>query len=161
LDGQMVSMSTRATSAEQESILTVDPQDLEIDTTERGHVLFASGLIQQIGSNRHLVGNPVTLSGQVGAIGFKLLNMRLNGQVFFDAVTGSDRIEGTASFGSASITFGDGDPLEQPGASTTFTAFRLTPEQVPANLPRVCGELCPVDITCEPPDGFPGFDVCD
>ena len=146
---------------------TANPDELNVQTDSGGYAVFAYGTIKYFEQpdktlGRFFESDPFEVNIKLGPIPFLvgLHEMRLSGDVEKDSETDKDRISGTLSYSSVTLTVGEND-TEYGAGNPTFVATYVPPEKVPQGAPDLCGDLCGVvPQQCEPPEGFPGEEFC-
>ena len=137
------------------------PEDLYVDVTDQGFVIFAlASLRLSPEGERFFETDPFELELSLGPIVATVINTRLTGKVTTDPETGDDRIDGTMSYDEISIDAGNG-PFSYPAGTTIFEAVYAAPERMPEGTPDICTDLCGAATSqCFPPEGFPGAGFC-
>lgn len=133
---------------------TRNPEELMVDTTDQGFVIFATGLVRAANGEIFFETCPFEVNLRVGPIVVILAETRITGKIVKDD-RGFDFISGTLSF--AGVTLDTGSLVtEYEAGSTTFTGDYIPPDVVPEGTPHVCDAPCgAVEQQCTPPEPFP------
>ena len=164
-DGRLALAGAEGKEIDGAAANTANPDELVVQTDNKGYAVFAYGTVkyfeQPDGSlGRFLESDPFEVSIKLGPILVGLHEMRLSGDVEKDPETNKDRISGTLSYSSVTLTVGE-TATEYGAGNPTFVATYVPEEKVPAGAPALCGDLCGVvPQQCEPPDDFPGTEFC-
>jgi hypothetical protein len=158
-DGRIVGAKVKALGQAPKN--TTNPDELALDTTDNGFVLFGVGKMTANEGERFFATEPTDLQLAFGPIKLTLSKLRINTAVVKHPETGNDRLEGTLTFAKAVLDSGGSEPTEFDAAVNSFFADRVPVEYVTEDYPRVCGDLCgAVPKQCNPPIHFPGDGFC-
>lgn len=137
------------------------PEELEVDRTEQGYVIFAYATLREAeDGTRFYESDPFDINLTFGPIRALVAGTRLTGKITEDD-DGHDRIDGTMSFDSLSIDVGGSAQYDYPPGTTTFVAQWVEDERMPEGAPRICGDQCgAVTTQCFPDPAFPGAGYC-
>ena len=139
---------------------TMNPAELEIDTSDQGFVLHMNATISLEPEGRFFETEPVEVVIKLGPITVTLQGVRLTGIVITNTDTEKDGIEGTLSY-TGILLATNSTSHEYEAGNTTFSAAYIEPDLVPEGAPTVCNDLCgSVPSQCSPPDGFPKVGIC-
>jgi len=138
------------------------PNELEVDTSEQGFVIFVPSQLRLAeDGTRFFESQPFDINLRFGTIHARVADTRLTGTLGVDEETGNQRIDGTMSFGGFDIDIEGGTPFSYDASTTTFEARWWPREEMPFGSPQICTDPCGVVTTqCEPPDDFPGEGFC-
>lgn len=161
-NGELRWVGGKATAIDGAPKNTSNPDELAIDTTDKGFAIFPVGCVTDDGTERFLTTEPFDLNLAFGPLLVTLSGLRLTGTIGKHPETGEDRIEGTISFSGILLDSGGGEPFEYPPGNTGFFMDKVPLDKIPSEAPRMCGALCG-DITaqCNPPEGYPGEEFCE
>lgn len=129
---------------------TGDPKELEIDTSDLGWSVYATGFVQLRDGRRLLESDKFDVFVPLGSIEIRLSEVRLIGEIVEDD-DGNDRIDGSLSYQAASVKVGNKTTEFESGSAPLATRY-VPEEDVPAGGAKICGPLCG-DVTgyCAPP----------
>lgn len=144
---------------------TTNPDDLFIDETDQGFVIFAVGTIRQNDREERFVETD-RFDVRLLLLDFdiRISGMRFTGVVVKNQDTGRDQIRGTLSYESLRLLNANtGRQLfEYAAATTTFVADQIPAEKHIDGTPSMCGDPCGTVIAqCEIPEVWPPEGVCD
>lgn len=157
-DGRIVGAKVKAIDGAPKN--TTNPDELILDTSDNGFVLFGVGKMTTDKGDRFFTTEPTDLKLAFGPIKLTLAQLRINSAIEKHPETGKDRLEGTITFAKAILDSG-GEPTEFDAAVNNFFADQVPIKYVTEKFPRICGDLCgDVPMQCEPPTDFPGQGFC-
>lgn len=143
---------------------TRDPEELFIDDTDQGFVVFAVGRIRENDRGERFM-ETETFEIQLRLLEdliIQILGLRFTGIVVKNEDTGLDQIQGTLSFEGITLRRGENPPFTYAAGTTTFVADQVPAEHVPEGTPDMCENPCGiVPGQCEPPSPWPPEGVCD
>ena len=139
---------------------TPNLDEITLNRTDNGFGYFGFGRVTQDGANRFFQTDPVDIDLLVSGVGITLTAVRMNAAVVKNPTTQEDRLEGTLTYDGLILNLGE--PFSYKAGNANFYAEQIPADKVPADTPRVCGDLCGgVTAQCDPPAGFPGDGFCD
>lgn len=139
---------------------TTNPDELFVDNTDLGWALFVKGKVCLRDGQRLLQTEVFDVRIPLGSLTVTLQKVRLVAEIKKDDATGKDTIDGTLSF--EGVELDNGRKVSKfEGGNTALAGGFVAPERRPAGMPELCGDQCGVVIgLCEPPEGFPGEQIC-
>ena len=162
-DGRVLIAGAEADEIEGAAQNTRDPEELFIDETDQGFVIFAEGRIRENDrGERFIETGSFGVDLHLGPLLIEIIGLRFTGIVLKNSGTGLDQIQGTLSFEGIQLSNDGGDPFVYDPGTTTFIADQVPAQQIPPGTPEICGLPCGSVITqCDPPAPFPPEGFCE